>query len=457
MPDFENPVDADEDNVYTITVIAADQGGLRDTVNAVITITDQSEGPVIAGRTSFTVMENADIAQVLGFYAARDAKDNRPVFPRWSLAGRDGGDFVIDPVTGTLAFRKVPDYDRPADANRDNVYEVTVRGHDGVAYGYLNVTVTVTPVDEAPTITTRSTSATELRQNENRTSRLYTYRATDPEKATIRWTVGGVDGRFFVIDERGQFAFSESTPPDFEQPGDAGEDNVYEVEIEAGDGVNTGTLAVRVTVRAVNEGPEVAGTASFTIAENQSLSNAVYTAVDPEGGSVARWTVGGRDAGDFTIDEAGVLAFRKAPDYERPADANRDNVYEVQIRPSDGRRYGAYDVTVTVTPVDEAPTITTRSTSATELRQNENRTSRLYTYRATDPEKATIRWTVGGVDGRFFVIDERGQFAFSESTPPDFEQPGDAGGDNVYEVEIRAGDGVNSGSAGGAGDGAAGR
>ena len=207
LPDFEIPVDADEDNVYVITVVAADRAGLQDTVSAVITITDQSEGPVIAGRTSVTVTENYDIAQALGFYTAADAKDNRPVFPRWSLSGRDGGDFVIDSVGGTLTFRKTPDYDRPDDSNRDNIYEVTVRAHDGVAYGNLNVTVTVTDVNEPPEITTTSTSATALRQDENRTSRLYTYRATDPEGGTITWTVGGRDGSFFTIDSRGVLTF----------------------------------------------------------------------------------------------------------------------------------------------------------------------------------------------------------------------------------------------------------
>ena len=60
-------------------------------------------------------------------------------------------------------------------------------------------------------------------------------------------------------------------------------------------------------------------------------------------------------------------------------------------------------------------------------------TSRLYTYRATDPEGvSTITWSVGGTDGRFFTIDQVGQFSFSDTNPPNFEQPGDSGGDNVY-------------------------
>ena len=207
------------------------------------------------------------------------------------------------------------------------------------------------------------------------------------------------------------------------------------------DGGNTASLPVTVTVRAVNEGPEVtSGSSTFTISENQDLPNAVYEGFDPEGGSVTRWTVGGRDGGDFTITQDGELTFRNLPDYERPADSNRDNVYELQVRPYDGRHYGSFDVTVTVTDVNERPTITTTGSSATALRQKENLTSRLYTYRATDPERGAITWSVVSTDRRFFTIDERGQFSFDEGSPPDYERPADSGRDNVYNVEIQAED-----------------
>ena len=297
-------------------------------------------------------------------------------------------------------------------------------------------------MNEPPTITTTSRSATELRQNENRTSRLYTYRATDPERSTVTWAVGGTDGRFFTIDERGQFSFKEENPPDFEQPGDSSRDNVYDLTIQArDDGFNTASLPVTVTVRDVNEGPEVtSGQSTFTISENQDLPNAAYAGFDPEGDTVARWTLGGRDGGDFTITQEGLLTFRNLPDYERPADSNRDNIYELEVRPYDGRYYGSFDVTVTVTDVNEPPTITTTSRSATELRQNENRTSRLYTYRATDPERSTVTWAVGGTDGRLFAIDERGQFSFIEEYPPNYEIPRDSGRDNVYNVTVQVRD-----------------
>ena len=440
-PNYEIPGDSGGNNVYDVTIQAWDDGFNTASLPVTVTVREVNEGPEISrvGSAPGSVPENQDQMQVLARYTATDPEGG--TVSHWRTSGTDGGDFVMN-EQGELRFRNSPDYERPVDSNRDNVYVFTVQASDGSYYGTFEETVTVTPVNEPPTITTTSSSATALRQNENQTSRLYTYRATDPEGGTVTWSVGGTDGRLFTIDERGQFSFKEETPPDFEQPGDLGRDNVYDVTIQARDnGGNTASLPVTVTVREVNEGPEVTGgRPSFTINENQDLPSAVYAAADPEGGSVTRWSLGGSDGGDFTITQEGELTFRNLPDYERPADSNRDNVYELQVRPYDGRYYGTFDVTVAVTDVNEPPTITTTSSSAMALRQRENLTSRLYTYRATDPEGSTVTWSVGGTDGRYFTIDERGQFSFKEEDPPDFDQPGDSSRDNVYEVTIRARD-----------------
>ena len=437
LPDLENPVDSDEDNVYEITVVASDQAGLRDTVNATITITEQPEGPVIAGRTSFTVAENYDITQVLGSYTATDAKDGRTVHPQWSLSGRDSGDFVIDRVSGALTFRNTPDYDRPAEGNRDNVYEVTVRGHDSRAYGNLNVTVTVTNInEEAPVVTGRNSHTVR----ENTTSAIYTYRATDSDlNDTIVWSTGGADGHLFQVSDRGELSFREA--PDFETPRDAGQDNAYALDVVATDGEGLrGTLSVTVTVTELNEGPVVSGTPTFTVNENQDLSGATYTASDPEAiagvTTTITWSTAGRDGGDFIIDrETGMLTFRSLPDYERPADSNRDNEYEVTVRAYDGRNYGTFDVTVTVLAVNEGPEITGRDTFS----YRENGTSALYTYRATDPEGDEYTWGLGGLDASDFEISDRGVLTFA--SPPNFDSPAGSGTDgNEYLVTVQARD-----------------
>ena len=69
----------------------------------------------------------------------------------WSLSGADGDRFDID--NGTLTFKSDPNFEAPADANRDNVYEVTAQASDGVNTGTLDITVTVGNVEEAGTVT----------------------------------------------------------------------------------------------------------------------------------------------------------------------------------------------------------------------------------------------------------------------------------------------------------------
>ncbi len=443
-PDFEARSDSNNDNVYDVTIQVSDDSSPpnMETLDVTVTVTDVNEGPEITiGGTRFTVQENQDLTGA--DFTAEDPEQG--TVTRWNLGGRDGGDFTIS-ETGLLTFRSIPDYERPVDSDRNNIYEVEIRPYDGRYYGSHYVTVTVTPINEAPEITTTSGSATGLRQPENRTTRLYTYRATDPENRAIRWSVTGTHARFFTINDRGELFFSETSPPDYEnRQGTSSDGNEYQVTVQASDGTHPDTLTVTVTVTDVNEGPKVtSGGNSFTVPENQAWSGASFIATDPEGDAITRWNLGGRDGSDFNITENGDMTFRNIPDHERPADSDRNNIYEVEVRPYDGRYYGSHAVTVTVTPENEAPTITTTSTSATILRQAENRTSRLYTYRATDPENRAIRWSVGGTDGRFFTIDERGQLSFKEENPPNFEIPSDAGRDNVYQVTVQASDGTHS-------------
>ena len=272
-----------------------------------------------------------------------------------------------------------------------------MRASDGRVNGTFDVTVVVEDVNEAPDF--RSGSKTSFTYRENGASALYTYRATDPEQGEMSWSLRGDDAGDFLVGETGILTFA--SPPDFDSPAGSGIDsNQYLVTVVVTDdgtygseGQLTGpplerTLEVTVTVTDVNEGPAIETTSTnttITVQENHDQVLATYSATDPEdpGAEITRWSVSGRDGGDFTITAAGALTFRHLPDFERPADANRDNTYEVTVRASDGRYTGTLDVTVTVEAVDEAPEF--RRGSQDAFAYAENATSDIYTYRATDP------------------------------------------------------------------------
>ena len=456
-PDFENPLDSEPDNIYELTVVATDEDGHKDQLAFSITVTGRGRRTGnLPGRqcTKHCAGKPESGAGSGPVHRYRSGESYHPdnhlehLWHRWRrLCNERSWRVAVPQHTGLRGKRKpTPTVTTPTCSR----CEPTTAEYTAT----LTRRVTVTPVNEPPTITTTSTSATTLQQSENRTSRLYTYRATDPEGSGIAWSVGGVDARFFTIDERGQFSFDENTPPDYDQPGDSGSNNRYNVTVQAtDDDNNTAPLEVLVRVTNVNEGPEIArignliGDPPSSVPENQPQETVLgrYTATDPEGGTVSRWRTSGTDGGDLEMTEQGELRFKGSPDYERPADSNRDNTYVFIVQVSDGRVYGYFEETVTVTPVNEPPAITTTSTSATTLRQPENRTSRLYTYRASDPEGAsTVTWSVVGTDGSHFTIDDRGQFSFSETSPPDYEQPVDSGQDNVYNVVVQATDDDNN-------------
>ena len=321
-PDFENPADSDLDNEYELTVMVTDEQGNADQVAFTITVTDVDEGPQIRleGTATTSVPENTADTRVLADYTATDPENPTAGIFSWRTSGRDGGDFVINEL-GELRFRYSPDYERPADSDRDNVYEVTVRASDGRVYGTLEepLMVTVTEVNETPVITTKS--RTEFTQRENTAAVLYTYRANDQDvDDLIRWSVEGADGEDFAI-YNGILSFR--LLPDFELPVDSDENNEYRITVVASDGSLRDTVNAIITITDQPEGPVIAGRTGFTVTENYDIAQPLgsYTATDAKDMRPVypRWSLSGSDGGDFVIDPAtGSLTFRNTPDYDRP-------------------------------------------------------------------------------------------------------------------------------------------
>ncbi len=102
-----------------------------------------------------------------------------------------------------------------------------------------------------------------------------------------------------------------------------------------------------------NGAPAFSSPAAVSAPEN--TTNAVYTAAaaDPEGSTVSFSLSGGADQARFSITGAGALSFVSPPNFENPADANADNVYEVTIRASDGSAASTLALRVTVTDAAE--------------------------------------------------------------------------------------------------------
>ena len=239
-------------------------------------------------------------------------------------------------------------------------YDVQVRAENAIGEGDWSETLKGTPAIQNTDAsfaddTADREVAENLREGVNVGARVS---ATDPDRDDpLTYSILGGSNDFFEIDAmNGQLRTKAVL--------DADEGvTSHTLTVEVSDGLNSSddedltiddSIEVTITVTNVNEPPVVEGTTAIDHAENAgtALANASYSATDPEGANII-WSVGGIDKDFFAISSGGVLSFAAEPDFEAPADSDRDNVYNVIVRASDGVNDDDHDVTVTVTDVDE--------------------------------------------------------------------------------------------------------
>ncbi|HEV2865757.1 MAG TPA: cadherin domain-containing protein, partial [Allosphingosinicella sp.] len=446
-PDYEAPADSDGDNVYQVVVRASD-GSRSDEQMLSVSVASVNEAVAIVSdgggdSAALTVAEGStSVTTVLGIDG-----DGDPV--TYSIAGgADAARFTIDAATGALSFVAAPDREAPADADRDNVYQVVVRASDGQLADSQALAVTVGNVNEAPTITFHNWPASEsiVSSTPEGWADFGLFGAVDPDGDAVSWTLSGPDAGLFTYDPAtGWLRFK--TAPDFEAPGSAQGSNGYELTLTASDGTLTDSVAVTIRIRNVNEGLSITSlgggdSAAVTADENQ-LAVATVAAVDIDGDAAVFSIVGGADAARFEIDAAtGALSFVAAPDHEMPGDADGDGIYAVVVAASDGSFVDTQSLAVTVADVNEGVDIVSydgREAVALTMAENGWMVGQVVAF---DRDGDTVGYAIaGGADAALFAVDAAtGLLTFVGR--PDFEAPGDSDGDNVYEVEVSAGDGA---------------
>ncbi|OQX12483.1 MAG: hypothetical protein BWK73_14855 [Thiothrix lacustris] len=306
------------------------------------------------------------------------------------------------------------------------------------------------PANQPPVITSNGGNATATLSTSEGQTAVTTVTATDAEGSAISYGLSGTDAARFALEPL-TGALSFSAPPDYEWPTDADKNNQYDVVVTASDGTltDTQTLTVQVLNGVENTAPQITSngggtSAALNLDENITAVTKV-TATDPEGDYITFDIAGGVDADLFKITAStGRLSFIKAPDYEKPQDANRDNSYEVEVRSSDSELSDTQMLRVQILNVQEGkpPVITSNGGKATATISVPENQQAVTTVTATDADKdaVTYRLSTGADDGLFQINTNSGKLAFIKM--PDYEAPKDANQDNIYILTVIATDGV---------------
>ena len=334
--------------MYQVTV-QANAGGEMDTQDVTVTVTNEDELGMVTGDAAANYAENDTDAVATYTASGPDAAS-----ATWSLDGADAGDFTI--TGGVLAFRSTPDYENPADMGGDNVYQVTVQANAGGEMDTQDVTVTVTNEDDDGTVTLSVQPVVGIE---------LTASVTDPDGAvtdeTWQWARSEMDGTYTDIEGATEAAYTPTMD----------DEGKY---LQAMAGYNDGVgdppdSAMMVTAEAVvsHSSPAFAEDAAtaMDVAEDAAAGDNVgddpFTATDADGDTPA-YALSGADAAAFDIDGAtGQITVDATLDYETKA----SYTVTVEVRDNEGANGDAdtevddtIDVTITVTNVEEAGTVT---------------------------------------------------------------------------------------------------
>lgn len=452
-PNYEVPADAGADNVYNVTVQASD-GSLSAAQEIAVEVTPIDDNPPAitsnggGPMATISITENSTVVTTV---TATDADLPAEALTYSISGGTDPALFNIDPSTGELTFITPPDYEGPSDSNMNNIYYVQVRAASETLTTIQDIAVMVTDVnDNAPVFS--SPASAEMAEN---TAAVMTVSASDadlPAQTLTYSIIGGADSALFSLNPAtGELTFT--TAPDYEKPSDAGLDNTYNVTMQASDGTLAAAQEIAVTVTPVNDNSPVItsyeglATVNVNVPENATPVTTVAAAdADLPAQPLTYSITGGVDSALFSVNSStGELAFIAAPNYEAPADAGADNVYNVTVTVSDGTFTAAQNLDVSVAPLnDNNPVITSNGglpTASISVNENILVVTTVAAADADLPAQILTYSISDGADSSLFNINAvTGQLSFTAA--PNFEAPADNGLDNVYNVTVQASDGT---------------
>ena len=406
--------------------VAADTRNRAPVFNDQDTVTEGVQN----ATTTRSVAENAvgGVQVNGGVVTATDPNTGDTVSYR--LGGTNASSFDIGLTTGQITVGTGTDLDYETKTS----YMVTVIATD--SYGMsssIDVTITVTDVNEGPEITLGGLAISGNRnpEVEERTTAVATYTAAGPNADMATWDLSGADALDFVISSAGVLTFEIA--PDFENPADAGGDNTYMVTLTADDGTYMDTHDVTVMVMNVEEDGMV------TLSSDMLIVGEAVTATvtDPDmvtaGTEMWEWTRAD-DAG-FTMNAEDIAGATMAS--YTPVAADDGKYLRASVTYSDG--YGADAAEATgayvVTSTSNRPPAFAMATTSRDVAENSGADAVVGgPVVATDPDNDVVTYALSGADATDFSIHNTGQITVGQGTMLDFETK------TTYTVTVTATD-----------------
>ncbi|MCJ8346824.1 hypothetical protein MJH12_14880, partial [bacterium] len=268
------------------------------------------------------------------------------------LAEQDGALFHINPDNGILSFINKPNFEEALDSNQDNYYELiaVVRDSaDSKVFSTQAMQIHVWDVEEAAILIDLPAlekdedfdffkiDLTELSKSY---SDLITYKLLLSDQNMISATI--VDTNLLISSKENK-------------------NGTVNIRILASTEERNADKSFVVKILAINDAPLLVASQRSSKLETSIIENSKFImdfeAFDIENEEILYSIVSSKDSEFFSLNtSSGRIAFKRAPNFEDAKDQNKDNVYDLVVRVSDGSLYTTQAVEVSVVNTDESAT-----------------------------------------------------------------------------------------------------
>ncbi|MBX3680413.1 MAG: DUF4347 domain-containing protein, partial [Rhodocyclaceae bacterium] len=386
----------------TLRVSFTVNDGLVDSNVAVRTLNIVDDEPPRASDDSATVSEGA---AVLANLAANDSDNNNQL---------NLGSIVIKtgPAHGALVVNGdgTVTYTHDGSETLSDSFTYTIKDNFAIESNVATVSLTVSPVNDAPVLTSASLTVSE---GQTVTLSGANFGVIDPDSSSFTYTVSAVSGGYFQLSSAPGTPITSFTNADLTgglvQFVDDGNEVAPSFDVTVNDGsADSNTLSATISYTPVNDAP-VLDSASLTVSEGQTvtLGAANFGISDPDNSGFT-YTVSAVSGGYFQLSGAPgtpVTSFTSANltgGLVQFVDDGNEVAPSFDVTVNDGTAdSNTLSATVSYTPVNDAPVLASASLTVSE---GQTITLGVGNFGVTDPDSASFTYTVSSVSGGYFQL-----------------------------------------------------
>jgi VCBS repeat-containing protein len=389
--------------IDTLTMTTSDLGNTgaggaqQDSDIVLITVINVNDPPTAPATNSVTTAEDTDSAATA--IGATDPDNDTLTYSEKPGFGAANGTVTFDQMNGTFTYDPDPDF------NGSDSFTILIDDGNGGTAEQV-VSVTVTPVNDAPTASATNSVTTA----EDNSSAATSIGANDVDGDTLTYSTkpgfGPANGSVSYNQLAGTFTYTPAANYN-------GSDS-FTIVVDDGNG-GTAEQVVSVTVTPVNDAPTAPATGSVTTAEDTASAAQAIGANDIDGDTLTYSEKAGFEAANGSVSfNQGAGTYTYTPD----ADFSGSDSFTILIDDGNGGT-AEQVVSVNVTPFNDAPTGVAGTLSAPEDAVNGSAAG---TVVAQDPDSSSFTYELLDDAGGRFDMDANGNLTVADGLLLDYEQ-----------------------------------